>query len=170
MSKNAIYNMFTFGNLASGIIALMIIFQQKFVQACFLILLAAVFDRYNGKIAGYLKLTADSSKELDSAADLVSFGIAPSFLIFNLSNFSQSGIMGYFFLLIFPAAAAFRIINHNTFSSDDFFTGLPVTAAGTIMTFYTLISLMNSMNSILTIFILTALSYLMICKFRFKKI
>lgn len=170
MSKNAIPNIFTFGNLASGVMSLMMIFQENYTLACLFIFLAAIFDRYDGRIARYLNVTDELGKELDSLADLVSFGVAPSILTFNLFGFSNLGIIGYFFVLIFPIAGAYRLARYNTTAFDGVFMGIPITAAGTFMALYALISIQNATNSVLTILILVILSYLMVCKLKFKKI
>ena len=82
MRKSSIPNIFTFINLSFGILSLLSTFEDNYSLACIFILLAALVDRYDGRIARYLQVTSDLGKELDSLADLVSFGVAPSILDF----------------------------------------------------------------------------------------
>ena len=82
MRKSSIPNIFTFINLSFGILSLLATFESNYQLACIFILLAALVDRYDGRIARYLQVSSDLGKELDSLADLVSFGVAPSILIF----------------------------------------------------------------------------------------
>ena len=84
MRKSSIPNIFTFINLSFGILSLLSTFDDNYSLACIFILLAALVDRYDGRIARYLQVTSDLGKELDSLADLVSFGVAPSILFFLL--------------------------------------------------------------------------------------
>ena len=52
-------------------------------------------DRYDGRIARLLNVSSDLGKELDSLADLVSFGLAPSMLVFAMYEFYSLGVAGY---------------------------------------------------------------------------
>ena len=91
MRKSSIPNIFTFINLSFGILSLLATFESNYQLACIFILLAALVDRYDGRIARYLQVSSDLGKELDSLADLVSFGVAPSILIFLLFDFYTLG-------------------------------------------------------------------------------
>ena len=70
MKKSCIPNIFTFINLSLGILSLLSTFEGNYQLSCILILLAALVDRYDGRIARYLQVTSDLGKELDSLADL----------------------------------------------------------------------------------------------------
>ena len=88
MHKNAIPNFFTIGNLSCGILSILVTFQNgNFQLACLFILIAGLMDRYDGRIARLLNVSSDLGKELDSLADLVSFGLAPSMLVFAMYEF-----------------------------------------------------------------------------------
>ena len=106
MAKNAVPNIFTLGNLSCGILSLMMTFQGEYKAASLFILLAGLMDRYDGRVARFLNVSSELGKELDSLADLVSFGVAPSILVFNIYNFSQLGLIGYLLVLLFPLSGA----------------------------------------------------------------
>lgn len=171
MAKNAVPNIFTLSNLACGVLSLLMTFQGNFTWACLFILIAGVIDRYDGRVARFLNVSSDMGKELDSLADLVSFGVAPSLLIFELFNFSQLGIIGYLLVLLFPIAGAYRLARYNSSDFDGIFLGIPITAAGMFMAFYALITLNRTNNNpSLPIILLIMLSYLMVSKLKIKKV
>jgi CDP-diacylglycerol--serine O-phosphatidyltransferase len=169
-TKNAVPNIFTFANLACGVLSLLATFNSNYKGACLFIILAGFIDRYDGRVARYLNVSSDIGKELDSLADLVSFGVAPSILVFNLYNFVNLGIIGYILVIIFPIAGAYRLARYNATAFTNVFSGVPITIAGTFLALYSLITLNNNNNSILTIILVLMLSYLMVSKFKFKKV
>ena len=126
-------------------------------------------DRYDGQVARLLKVSSGLGKELDSLADLVSFGVAPSMLIFNLYDFMSLGYLGYICFLIFPVAGAYRLARYNNSTFNNVYTGIPITLAGMLVALYALITLNSTHNFPLTIIIMLILSYLMISKFQIKK-
>ncbi len=127
-------------------------------------------DRYDGQLARFLQVSSDLGKELDSLADLVSFGVAPSLLIFNLYDFISLGYLGYICFLIFPVAGAYRLARYNNSKFNNVYTGIPITLAGMLVALYALATLNSPHNFPLTIIIIFSLSYLMISKFQIKKV
>jgi CDP-diacylglycerol--serine O-phosphatidyltransferase len=115
-SKNAVPNIFTFANLACGVLSLLMTFNSNYRWACLFIIIAGLIDRYDGRVARFLQVSSEIGKELDSLADLVSFGVAPSILVFNLYNFVNLGLAGYLLVLVFPIAGAYRLARYNTAS------------------------------------------------------
>ena len=87
MRKSCIPNVFTFINLSCGILSILSVMNEKYLIASVFVLLAGLVDRYDGRIARFLNVSSDLGKELDSLADLVSFGVAPSILIYTLYYF-----------------------------------------------------------------------------------
>lgn len=176
MAKNAVPNMFTFANLACGVLSILMTFQgntidqTNYKMACYFIILAAIIDRYDGRVARFLKVSSDLGKELDSLADLVSFGVAPSILVFSLYNFSAFGFMGYLLVLIFPLAGAYRLARYNSTTFDNVFMGIPITIAGGLLAIFALITINHTTNPILSIILIFMLSYLMVSKLRIKKV
>lgn len=178
MAKNAVPNIFTFANLACGILSILMTFQANSLDqsnyrlACYFILAAAFIDRYDGRVARFLNVSSDLGKELDSLADLVSFGVAPSILVFSLYNFSNLGVIGYLLVLIFPIAGAYRLARFNTTNLHNVFMGVPITIAGSFLALYSLItiSLGHFSNLALSISLIIISSYLMVSKFKIKKV
>ncbi|MCY6354968.1 CDP-diacylglycerol--serine O-phosphatidyltransferase [Clostridium sp. ZS2-4] len=168
--KNAIPNAFTLSNLAFGILSVIMSFQGNYTLACYCIILAGLMDRYDGRVARYLNVSSELGKELDSLADLISFGVAPSILVFNINSFQYLGLTGYILVLIFPIAGAYRLARYNITSFDGVFSGIPITAAGMLLALYCLITLNKGMYAGITIFLVIILSYLMVSKFQIKKV
>ena len=77
-------NTITSLNLASGFIAIILTANGDFEGACWLILAAMIFDFLDGFTARLLKAYSPLGKELDSLADVVSFGVAPGFVLYSL--------------------------------------------------------------------------------------
>lgn len=172
--KNAIPNIFTLGNLSFGILSLIMSFQENYRLACYFIIISAIMDRYDGRLARHFNVSSDLGKELDSLADLISFGVAPSILVFNVNNFSNLGLSGYLLALIFPIAGAYRLARFNITDFDGSFSGIPITLGGMLLSLYTLLTLNNAANSPshnqIPILLLLITSYLMVCKKKFKKL
>jgi CDP-diacylglycerol--serine O-phosphatidyltransferase len=170
MVRNSIPNFFTLANLACGFMSILMSFQGNFKLAAIFVLLAGVMDRYDGVIARYLDVSSEIGKELDSLADLVSFGVAPSILIFCHYNLMDLGFLGYAIVLIFPIAGAYRLARYNCTSFDGIFMGVPITIAGSFMALFSLLSLKNTSNLALPLIFMITLSYLMVSKLKIKKV
>jgi CDP-diacylglycerol--serine O-phosphatidyltransferase len=138
-------NTITSLNLVSGVAATMFAIDGHLVWAAIFICLAAVLDFMDGFAARLLKAYSEIGKELDSLADVVSFGVAPGAILFTLLEFALFGknqpiqeiganwqewaILSTSFLL--PVFGAIRLARFNTNKSDeDFFRGLPIPANG----------------------------------------
>jgi len=130
----------TLGNLSCGFYALVAVYNDEYVAAAIAILLALVFDGLDGGVARMTGATSDIGIELDSLADLVSFGVAPGLLayVFALKPFGWIGGLAAF---AFAACGAFRLARFNvqTRSLDKrFFVGLPIPAAATVVAAFVL--------------------------------
>lgn len=173
MRKSCIPNIFTFINLSCGILSILSILQQDYATSSVLIIIAALVDRYDGRIARYLNVSSDLGKELDSLADLVSFGVAPSLLIyslFNLGSFGPKGIFGIILLILFPICGAFRLARYNVADFDGVFTGVPITITGCFLAVFALITFYTSKITYLAVFFMLLGSYLMVSTLKLKKI
>ncbi len=173
MRKSCIPNIFTFINLSCGIISILYTFEKNYLFACFFILIAALVDRYDGRIARWLNVSSELGKELDSLADLVSFGVAPSILIFlmyDLINFGPAGIIGIIVLLAFPICGAYRLARYNTSTFDGVFTGVPITITGSLVAIFAFFTINNKVTPLIPIILLILGSYLMVSTFRLKKV
>jgi CDP-diacylglycerol---serine O-phosphatidyltransferase len=127
-------------NLASGFAAIVFLFNGDPVTASWLILAAMIFDFFDGFAARLLKAYSDIGKELDSLADVVSFGVAPGLIIYTVltknTTIESSGILSIKYLMIiavtafFPVCAALRLAKFNIDTTQsDTFRGVPTPAA-----------------------------------------
>ncbi|MFH5937772.1 CDP-diacylglycerol--serine O-phosphatidyltransferase [Clostridium perfringens] len=170
--KSSIPNIFTFINLSFGILSLLATFKSEYLLAAIFILLAGLVDRYDGRVARYLNVSSDLGKELDSLADLVSFGVAPSvltFVFYNFESLGPMGIIGYALLLCFPICGAFRLARYNATEFDGVFRGVPITIAGAVVALFILLSIKFTLNILFPVVILVVFSYLMVSNLQLKK-
>lgn len=173
MRKSCIPNVFTFINLSCGVVSILSAMDEKYAMAGVFILLAGLVDRYDGRIARFLNVSSDLGKELDSLADLVSFGVAPSILVyilFNLESFGPNGLLGFAVLLLFPICGAYRLARFNTAAFDGVFTGVPITIVGCFMAIFSLLNLKVTTSIYLAVFLMIIGSYLMVSKIQLKKV
>lgn len=138
-------NFITSLNLVSGSLALIFAIDGHLIWAGLFICLAAVFDFLDGFAARLLKAYSELGKELDSLADIISFGLAPGMILFTLFEFSLFGknlpiheisAKWHEWLILFsaflvPVFGAIRLARFNiSFSEEEFFKGLPIPANG----------------------------------------
>lgn len=116
-------SIFTSINLLCGFIAIMV---GDFYKSSVLIICCIVFDSLDGLAARVLNAQTSMGKELDSLADLVSFGIAPAYLYFLLSPFE--GLISYLIPCVLIIGSALRLAKFNVVPSSDHFSGLPTPA------------------------------------------
>ena len=124
--KNYIPNIFTTLNLVSGFLGITFFLSDFTSLIPYCIYLSLIFDYLDGLTARKLNLISNFGKQLDSLADLVSFGVLPSLVIFDwLSNNSTYNMLEYISVLIL-VASAFRLAKFNiSQSSSNNFIGLP---------------------------------------------
>ncbi|UCC80590.1 MAG: CDP-diacylglycerol--serine O-phosphatidyltransferase [Candidatus Zixiibacteriota bacterium] len=146
--KGILPGIFTMGNLACGFGAIVISggasyltgFQRDFRinEAVWLIILAAFFDILDGLVARFSKTSTRFGVEIDSLADIISFGVAPAVLIINFSLISK-GNWAWILAFVYLMAASFRLARFNvtaTIEEKNKFLGMPVpVAAVTIVSF-----------------------------------
>lgn len=132
MSRKWIPNILTIINLFAGLVAILMAFNGKWVIAGALILGAALFDSLDGRVARRLNVTSEFGRELDSLADLVSFGVAPATIAY-LLTFNQLGWGGYLLAALFPVCGALRLARFNIMNVRGYFVGLPITVAGPVL-------------------------------------
>ena len=87
-TKKVIPNLFTTLNIFCGFLALVSILEDKIINACWLISLAAVFDVLDGQFARLTKTSSSFGIEFDSLSDIVSFGVVPSVLYYKTYLYS----------------------------------------------------------------------------------
>lgn len=128
--KHHIPNTITILNLLSGCIGIVFAFSGDLEYAAYMIWIAAIFDFFDGAAARLLKVKSATGKELDSLADVVSFGVLPSAIMFILiEERSSFAVLPYlaFSIAIF---SAIRLAKFNIDpNQEDSFSGLPTPAA-----------------------------------------
>lgn len=174
MKKSFIPNAFTFINLSCGIISLLLVNDQNFLGASMFILLGGFVDRYDGKVARMLNASSELGKELDSLADLVTFGVAPSILmykLFELGNVGPFGIIGNCLLFLLPICGMYRLARFNATEFDGNYSGVPITIVGAFIAVYGAISSQAVKPPVyITIILMIIGSYLMVSKLKLKKV
>ncbi|MDZ5471227.1 CDP-diacylglycerol--serine O-phosphatidyltransferase [Bacillus sp. 31A1R] len=165
--------MFTLGNLYCGFLSIGFAADGQYKNAAILILIGMMLDSMDGRLARMLKADSSLGKELDSLADIVTFGVAPSFLVY-YTYFYQFDILGFAVAGLFPLFGAYRLARFNI-STDktslNYFIGVPITAAGGILALLTLFG--DRIPNIITTVVFTALCFLMVSRIRipsFKEI
>jgi CDP-diacylglycerol--serine O-phosphatidyltransferase len=123
--KRNIPNFITSLNLLFGCIAIVCVFKNHTAEASWMIVFAAIADFFDGMAARLLKVSSPIGKELDSLADVVSFGVAPGMIIYQLIGTGPFNWIG----LIIPVFAAIRLAKFNIDTRQTFyFIGLPTPA------------------------------------------
>lgn len=123
------------GNMICGFISIHCVLDQHYLAAAWLIVAAMALDAFDGRLARLMKSSSKTGAQLDSMADLVTFGIAPALLMGKTcGGLPSAGLwgIGLFFML----CSAFRLAKFNvqkdekTSLPSHFFTGLPTTLSG----------------------------------------
>ena len=138
--KRNIPNIITLANLTCGLFAIIFAFQGNLKMASLCIFAGAFFDFFDGLAARLLKVGGELGKQLDSMADMITFGVAPGFILYhnmyllNHHHLFRDGILeGFFFpelfALLIPTLSAYRLANFNIDSRQTTsFIGLPTPA------------------------------------------
>jgi len=176
--KKGVYiipNLFTSGNLFCGVFAVISIFNAEYVVAAVAILVAAIFDSLDGKMARFTKTTSRFGVEYDSLADLVSFGVAPGLLVYSWA-LSSYGRLGWVAVFLFIACGAMRLARFNvqigTVDSCDF-VGLPIPAAASLISTLVMfdsyiLRLGGEIKPVLILSVTYVLAFLMVSNIRYR--
>ena len=176
-------NMLTLIGVCIGLTSIRFALDGKFELAIIAIIFAALIDGLDGRIARLIKGTSKVGKELDSLTDMISFGVAPAFIMF-FWKLNTLGRFGWLLCLIYVICVALRLARFNVNSNqepswrDNFFEGVPSPAGGILVLTPLIISLSGfdlyqlNYNIIVPVFFIGT-SFLLISKFptySFKKI
>jgi len=152
----ALPSMLTLGNLACGFQAIYFASKGELNAAAWMVVIAMVFDALDGKIARLTRVSSEFGAELDSLADVVSFGVAPAFLVAALS--AQVGLqhqrLVWLSCMVYAVCAALRLARFNVESalepsSHRSFRGLPSpAAAGQVVSFIILHHYLQAEHSV----------------------
>ena len=139
--KRNIPNFITLANLTCGLFAIIFAFKGNLTTASLCIFLGAFLDFFDGLAARLLKISGEFGKQLDSMADMVTFGVAPGFILFHFMFYLNNDVIfrhsmqnnSFFFpaslALLIPIFSAYRLANFNIDSRQtNSFIGLPTPA------------------------------------------
>ena len=131
-------NILTLIGVCIGLTSIRFALDGKFEFAIIAIIFAALFDWLDGRIARLIKGTSEVGKELDSLADVISFGVAPAFIMY-FWKLNELGRFGWLLCLIYVSCVALRLARFNVNSNqepswrDNFFEGVPSPAGGILV-------------------------------------
>ena len=131
-------NMLTLIGVCIGLTSIRFALDEKFGLAIIAIIFAALIDGLDGRIARLIKGTSKVGKELDSLTDMISFGVAPAFIMY-FWKLNSLGRFGWLVCLIYVICVALRLARFNVNSSeepswkDNFFEGVPSPAGGILV-------------------------------------
>ena len=126
-------SLITVAGLTIGLHGMRFIFAQEFVKAGLLIILAAVLDAFDGKVARFFNASSKFGSSLDSLSDFLNFGIVPSFLIYNKYFFTLGIKFGWIACVLYVTSIALRLARFSTEEMDGpFFKGVPAPGAAFI--------------------------------------
>jgi CDP-diacylglycerol--serine O-phosphatidyltransferase len=129
-------NVITLAALCSGLTAIRFGLQGEFRLAVIAIIVAAIFDALDGRVARRLGVTSQFGAELDSLSDFLCFGVTPALVLY-MSSLKYGGALGWVATLMFPICSALRLARFNTGLLADtpppawmssYFTGVPAPA------------------------------------------
>ena len=176
-------NMLTLIGVCIGLSSIRFALDGKYEFAIIAIILAAIIDGLDGRIARLIKGTSKVGKELDSLTDMISFGVAPAFIMY-FWKLNTLGRFGWLLCLIYVICVALRLARFNVNTGqapswrDNFFEGVPSPAGGILVLTPLIFSLTSfdfiniNYNIIVPVFFIVT-SLLLISKFpsySFKKI
>ena len=158
MNKNFIPNYLTLCNIFCGFMSILTTSHGYFIWGTVFIILAMLADRYDGIVARKLGVVSEIGHDLDSLCDVVSFGVAPAMLVFEIfiTNDKPSTL-----LMVIVA-----ILCGITKMKNGYYQGVPITTCGTVLAVLAPIKL----PSIAMLILLVLCSYLMVSNLKIKKI
>ena len=137
-SRVILPNILTLIGVCIGLTSIKFAFDGKFELSIIAVIVAGVIDGLDGRIARLIKGTSKVGKELDSLTDVISFGVAPAFIMYFWA-LSEIGRLGWLISLIYVICVALRLARFNVSSAgepswkDNFFEGIPSPAGGVLV-------------------------------------
>ena len=169
---NILPSLLTTGNMYCGLLAIIYTMNNDFQTAAWLIILGLLFDASDGQVARLTNSVSSFGKELDSLADVISFGVAPAVLIYRSVLFDFHRI-GTFIVTVYAVTGALRLARYNiqTGGTVKSFTGLPIPGAGCLIASFVLLKLKYDhafVYNYLALFVVL-LAYLMVSTITYPK-
>ncbi len=172
ITPSIVPNLFTAMNMFSGFFSIISASQGNYIYAGWLIVIAAVFDALDGFMARLTKSSSELGVELDSLSDVISFGAAPSFLLYK-TYFFQFETIGIILSSLPLIAGGFRLARFNVQLvgfDKSYFTGLPIPSSALTIVFFVLGFYNNGFEGIenqIIIPLVIILSFLMVSKVKY---
>ena len=172
MITKSIPNLFTIGNLFLGVVAIILVFNERPEYAAMMVIIAMLLDGVDGKVARALNVQSEFGKELDSLSDVISFGVAPAFIMYVVAFQELNPAAAWIITALFPICGALRLARFNVVpGTPGYFIGLPIPAAGGVLC--TLALFYQDIPVAVLLLSMIVLSYLMVSKVKypnFKKV
>lgn len=165
--------MFTLASLFCGFYSMVYAVKGEFYIAAIAILIAAIFDALDGRVARMTRTTSQFGVELDSLCDMVSFGVAPGFLayLWALEPYGRYGWLAAFLYVAMTSLRLARFNSQNVKSASKDFMGLPCPAAAamivTSVMFTHYLGITGEVKHISLLLLVYLLSYLMVSTHRY---
>jgi CDP-diacylglycerol--serine O-phosphatidyltransferase len=136
--KSIVPSLFTIANIFVGFLAIVNAMEGRVVTASWLILVAGIFDVLDGKVARFIRSTSEFGIEFDSLADVVSFGVAPSLVVYQafFHRLGAPGVALSFLPLLFGGIRLARFNIQVSGDDKESFIGLPIPAAASTISAY----------------------------------
>ncbi|WP_217597418.1 CDP-diacylglycerol--serine O-phosphatidyltransferase [Cohnella sp. GbtcB17] len=172
MFTKSLPNLFTIGNLFLGVLSIILAFNDRADGAALLVIIAMLPDGLDGRVARALNVQSEFGKELDPLSDVISFGAAPAFIMYQAAFTDVNPALAWIITAIFPVCGALRLARFNVIEGiPGYFIGLPIPAAGGVLAALALFH--NDLHVYLLLVATLALSFLMVSSLKypnFKKL
>ena len=168
INARMIPSMFSLANLFFGFLAILGTIDGNYRFAAGFIILAVLLDSMDGKVARKLSASSDFGKELDSLCDVVSFGVAPAILTYQVFLEGHLGYWGMLIAASFALSGAVRLARFNVLNISTHFVGVPITFAGGFMSLLVLFH--RTLPWIIYPIAMIILAFLMVSTFKVPKL
>ncbi len=160
-------NTITYLNAASGLACIYFSWINNFIFAAGALLICVILDILDGKIASWLHKRSEFGKEVDSLADITSFGVAPAVFVYSLSTmFHSVSIFLITAIVLFVICGIIRLARYNVLNNSREFIGMPISINGLLFPLLYFISVPSALYP----FILILSGVLMVSPFKIKRI
>jgi CDP-diacylglycerol--serine O-phosphatidyltransferase len=174
ITRAVVPSLFTVLNMFCGFNSILYATKGEYVSAAWLIFLAAAFDSLDGVMARLTKSSSEFGVEIDSLSDVVSFGTAPAFLVYqiHLHSLDTAGILISSLLMVFGGLRLARFNTQLVGFDKDHFVGLPIPASGLtiaafVLTYWSEVSGLDPTAAKFLPWICIALALLMVSKVKY---
>lgn len=162
-------NLLTLSNMTMGMIAIITAVNGNYFAASLFIVIGSIIDRYDGIAARKFNSSSELGKEMDSLADMITFGVAPAVtaLMFPLSHLN---ILGSIIAIIFVGCGLYRLSRFNISEFQNIYIGLPITIAGSLLALTFVYQHAFHVYPYITAVIMLVFSYLMVSQHQINKV